>query len=169
MPLILAAVCSVVIIGLAEFFIVKNTPCEYNSQQKNSIAPVSTDEKKAVNDRVTKWGESADLKFTYGYVVDKLDDVLLIQQILLTGEYGATLFRIDVDKNTNYEYVSSEDIKKGEGRVRPQGRNGSFLEIKPKMYVFFATRDPLLTTPAIYAQTISYSEASPVPMKFENQ
>lgn len=167
MPLILAAVCSVVIIGVV--FFRTNTTREYNSQSIETAVPPNADIKIEESDPRTKWGESADLKFTYGYVVDKLDDVLLIQQILLTGEYGATLFRIDVDKNTNYEYVSSEDIKKGEERVRSQGRKGSFLEIKPKMYVFFATRDPLLTTPAIYAQTISYSEASPVPMKFENQ
>lgn len=109
-----------------------------------------------------------ELKAFYGIVIDKGDrDTLLLQQILISGDYGATMYLVHTNKDTNFDYISSNEIKNAKGRILSKGITGSYKSIKKNMYAFVVTKNFLVGTPLIYAESISYSEVSPFPLNLQ--
>lgn len=109
---------------------------------------------------------SEPIEFMYGYVIGKGGDLLMIQELLPLGLYGASIYIVHVGSETTYGRVAAFDTnqKKIENaRIVPVGERGNFAEIKKKMYVFFVTKSPLRSTPLILAEHITYSESNPFP------
>lgn len=101
----------------------------------------------------TEKAETRDLKFLYGQIIEKKERKFLVQQLLLNGTYGATIYLVQADDRTNIEYIPIKKLA---------GEPGTLDGMKKGMYVFIATRSQLVASPAIYAESISYSEVSPI-------
>lgn len=138
--------------GIVGFFVGKSSIVFPVAQQRPAIEAVVTKGEAPVRTPTEK-AETGELKFLYGQIIERKENKLLVQQLLLTGEYGATIYLIQADDRTNVEYVPSKTLK---------GEPGALDGIKKGMYVFIATRSQLVASPAIYAESVTYSEVSPI-------
>lgn len=91
----------------------------------------------------------------FGVVIKKDKTLLTVQEILNTNVMGSTIYLVRVDASTIYSH--QKPAEGGKFTVE----KGSLDAIKQNVFVYFSTKNTLVSTPGIQATQIIYSEQSP--------